>query len=171
MRDSFPVRRLLPLGLAGWTLCCSATAGLKPVLDQDPAIPCPGGQKVWNLQISDQRAERRNAERLQALLRDSLSSSLPGCRWTAQDASAPTIRIEIYRFAANFDESVWEATAEWSVRAEDVSGRTLTEFQSSASVARPDYRGFDNEREALQQVLERALRRTLTGLRAVSFPG
>ncbi|HSS43867.1 MAG TPA: hypothetical protein VLO07_00895 [Thermoanaerobaculia bacterium] len=170
MRDS--VMRLTPLlWLAGWTLCCSATAGLKPVLDRDPGVSCPGGQTAWNLQIADQRAERGDSDRLVALLRDSLARSLPGCRWTAQDPSAPTIRIEIYRFAADLDGSLWEAAAEWSVRAEDASGHTMTEFQSTAEVARPNYRDSNNERVALQEAFEQALRRTLAGLRAVSLPG
>jgi len=165
------VRKKLPLWLAGWTLCCSATTGLKPVLDTDPGVSCPGGQTAWNIQIADQRAERRDSDRLVAVLRDSLARSLPGCRWTAAEPGAPTIRIEIYRFAADLDGSLWEAAAEWSVLAEDPSGRTITEFQSTAQVTRPNYRGSNNEREALQQAFEQALRRTLAGLRAVSLPG
>jgi hypothetical protein len=164
------VRKGLPLWLAGWTLCCSTTAGLKPVLDTDPEVRCPGGQVLWNIEIADQRAERRDSDRLVILLRDSLARSLPGCRWTAADRGAPTIRIEIYRFAADFDGSLWEATAEWSVRAHDPSDRTMTEFQPTATVTRPNYRSSNNEREALQQAFEQAFRRTLAGLRAVSLP-
>jgi hypothetical protein len=165
------MRRGLPLWLAGWALCCNATIGLKPVVDADPGVSCPGGKTAWNIQIVDQRAERKDSGSVVAVLRDSITGSLPGCRWTAAESGVPTIRIEIYRLAADFDGSLWEAAVEWSVLAEDASGRTITEFQSTAEVSRPDYRGSNNEREALQQAFEQALRRTLTGLRAVSLPG
>ncbi len=165
------MRRGLALGLACLALSCSATTGLKPVVDTDPEVSCPAGQGAWNVEIADQRADRGDSQRLVALLRDSLARSLPGCRWTAADPGASTIRIEVYRFAADLDGSIWEAAAEWSVLAQDPSGRKLTEFQSTGQVSRPNYRGYNNEREALQQAFEQAIRRTLAGLRAVSLPG
>ena len=50
-------------------------------------------------------------------------------------------------------------------------GRTLTEFQADSSISRPNYRAMDNEKLALQEALDEAMRRALTGLRAVSNAG
>lgn len=166
-------RALLPFVFALASLSCgAATQGLKPISAPDSEVPCPGGQLVWNLEISDQRAERKDSENLQALLRDSLSHSLPGCQWAnpaRQDA--PTIRIEVHRFGADFDGAIWDAGAEWTVSARDPSGRTLTEFQADARTSRPNYRGSNNEREAIRAAFEEAVTRTLTGLRNVSSRG
>lgn len=163
------MRRFSPLLLAGLALSCSTTAGLKPITARDSEVPCPGGHLIWNLEIKDQRAERLDSQRLTGLLRESLSHSFPGCQWadTARP-DAPTIAIEIHSFAAEFDGTIYDATAEWTVLARDASGRTLTEFQSEASVSRPNYRGSNNEREALREAFEQAVNRTLVGLRNVS---
>jgi hypothetical protein len=167
-----PGRRLLPLGLALAALCCHTTQGLKPVAAPDSAVPCPGGQLVWNLEITDQRARRPDSDRLLALLRESLSKSLPGCQWANPPRrDAPTIGIEVHRFSADMDSGVWEAGAEWTVSARDPSGRTLTEFQADSRVSRPNYRGSNNEMEALRTAFEEAVTRTLTGLRNVSSGG
>lgn len=167
MKDFKAMRRLfLPVLLA---VSCSTTAGLKPVAAPDSEVPCPGGRLVWNLEIRDQRAERRDSERLVTLLRESLVHSLPGCQWTSSARSdAPAIVIEIHRFAADFDGAIWDATAEWTVSARDSSGPTLTEFQADARVSRPNYRGSNNEREVLRAAFEEAATRTLRGLRAIS---
>jgi len=163
------MRRFSPLLLAGFSLSCSTTAGLKPIAARDSEVPCPGGSLVWNLEIKDHRAERLDSQRLVSLLRDSLSHSFPGCRWTdTARPDAPTIAIEIHRFAADFDGAIYDAAAEWTVLARDVSGHTLTEFQADASISRPNYRGSNNEREALRAAFEQALNRTLAGLRNVS---
>ena len=69
------------------------------------------------------------------------------------------------------DSGVWEAGAEWTVSARDPSGRTLTEFQADSRVSRPNYRGSNNEMEALRTAFEEAVTRTLTGLRNVSSGG
>ena len=146
--------------------------GLKPVSSADSEVPCPGGRLTWNLEIKDQRAELTDSQRLVALLRESLTHSLPGCQWAGSARpDAPTISIEIHRFAADFDGAIWDAAAEWTVSARDSSGRTLTEFQADARVSRPNYRGSNNEREALRAVFEEAMTRTLTGLRSVSAAG
>ncbi|HEY3123184.1 MAG TPA: hypothetical protein VGK70_03900 [Thermoanaerobaculia bacterium] len=163
------MRRSSPLLLAGLALCCSTTAGLKPISARDSEVPCPGGRLVWNLEIQDQRAERLDSQRLMSLLRESLSHSFPGCQWAdIARPDAPTIAIEIHSFAADFDGTIYDATAEWTVLARDASGRTLTEFQAEARVSRPNYRGSNNEREALREALEQAVNRTLAGLRNVS---
>ena len=166
-------RTALPLVIALATLACSsASGGLKPIAAPDSQVPCPGGYLAWNLELSDQRADRKDSENIQTLVRDSLARSLPGCQWaSAARADTPTIRIEIHRFGAEFDGATWDAGAEWTVTARDPAGRTLTEFQADARVARPNYRGSDNEREALRSAFEEAMTRTLTGLRNVSSRG
>ena len=50
-------------------------------------------------------------------------------------------------------------------------GRTLTEFQAESDVQRPNYRGVDNEKAAIQQAITEAMQRTLAGLRAVPSAG
>ena len=169
MRHWLRMRRLWPLLFVGLALSCSTTAGFKPVSAQDSDVPCPGGSLIWNLEINDQRAQRLESERLAGLLRDSLSHSFPGCQWASPSRrDAPTIAIEIHSFAADFDGAIYDATAEWTVSARDASGRTLTEFQADARVSRPNYRGSNNEKEALRAAFEEAVNRTLAGLRAVS---
>ncbi len=164
-----PVSGFSLLLSAGLALSCSATAGLKPITSRDSEVPCPGGRLVWNLEIKDQRADRPDSQRLVSLLRESLSHSFPACQWadTARP-DAPTITIEVHSFAADFDGAIYDATAEWTVLARDASGRTLTEFQAEARVSRPNYRGSNNEREALREAFEKAINRTLAGLRNVS---
>jgi hypothetical protein len=161
--------RLLLLGLALAVLSCHSTQGLKPIVAPDSAVPCPAGQLVWNLEFSDQRARLADSDRLLGLMRESLSRSLPGCRWANPSRSdAPTIGIEIHRFSSNVDSGVWEASAEWTVLVRDASGRTLAEFQADSRASRPNYRGSNNELESLRTVFEEAMTRTLTGLRNVS---
>ncbi len=170
MRD-FRVRGLPFFVLALLAASCSATAGLKPVNQRDPEIACPGGRLFWNLEISDQRAEPADSGRILALVRDSLAQSLPGCQWSGAGAparpDAPTIAIEIHRFAVDFDGSIFDAATEWDVSARTSSGQTLTEFLADASVSRPNYRGSNNEQEALQSAFEEAMTKTLTGLRNI----
>ncbi len=148
-------------------VACSATAGLKPVRDEDPQSACPAGRVAWNLQILDQRARLADSERIVALVRNSLSTSFPGCRWGG-DAGSGTITIEIHRFAASLDGGIWDAAADWTVSVRDAEGRTLTTFDSTFEDSRPNYRNVDNEKALLQQVLEEAVRRTAKGLRALS---
>jgi uncharacterized lipoprotein YmbA len=162
-------RRILAL-LAGLALtgglACSVT--VKPVVAPDPQIACPGGSAEWRLEIVDQRADRNHAKNVEATIRDSLVRSLPGCRWVT--GNAPAITIEVHRFSVRQDDN-WEAAVEWSVLARDRQGRTLTEFQADSQVSRPNYRNVDNEKAALQQALDEAMRRTLAGLRSVSSSG
>jgi hypothetical protein len=160
------MRRPWPLLFLCLALSCSPTAGLKPVTAHDAEVPCPGGSLIWNLEIQDQRAERADSERVVGLLRESLTRSFPGCQWASPTRrDTPTITIEIHRFAADFDGTIYDAAAEWTVSARDATGRTLTEFQADASVSRPNYRGSDNEKEALRESFEKAVNRTLAGLR------
>jgi hypothetical protein len=105
------------------------------------------------------------------LIRESLVRSFPGCRWEADDASAPVIRIELHRFGAALQGNIWDAAAEWSVVVQGPRGETMTEFSAEAEVSRPNYRGSNNELEALKLVFDQALRRTLAGLRNLSVPG
>jgi hypothetical protein len=148
--------------------CGGCSVNIAPVVASDPQTPCPGGSPEWTLQIVDQRAEKKAVPNVEGPIRDSVLKSLPGCRWAA--SGAPTITIEVHRFSAVLDE-VWEAHAEWSVLVRDRDGRTLTEFQADAQVTRPNYRGSDNEKAALQHALDEAMHRTLAGIRAVSPPG
>lgn len=165
-------RRLLPVGFALAVLCCRTTQGLKPVVAPDSSVPCPGGQLVWNLEITDQRARRPDSDRLLELLRESLSKSLPGCQWANPPRrEAPTIAIEVHRFSADVDSGVWEAVAEWTVMVRDPAGSSLAEFQADSRVSRPNYRGSNNEMESLRTAFEEAVARTLTGLRNVSSRG
>jgi len=162
-RELFAAVLLLPLSLA------CGSAGVRPVAYPDPEVACPGGRQAWKLEIADRRAQRRDSERIIGLLRESLTRSFPGCRWeSATGSEAPAILIEVHRFAVSREDSSWEAAAEWTVLARDGNGRTLTEFESRAEVSRPDYRGANNELEAMKQAFDEALRRTLAGLRAVS---
>ena len=140
-----------------------------PVSRPDPEAACPGGRLAWKLEIADQRAERPDSERTTGWIRDSLSKSFPGCRW-APDSGAGSIRIEVHRLAVRREDN-WEAVADWTVSARDAAGRTLTEFESTAEVSRPNYRGSNNEKEALQQAFEQAMAKTLAGLRSVPSGG
>jgi hypothetical protein len=154
------------LAALGSSSCGPATSGIKPVGASDPESACPGGRQVWNLQITDLRAERGDGDRVRGLIRQSLSRYFPGCQWTDRETpDVPTIAIEIHRFTVDFDGSMYDAAAEWSVAARSASGQTLTEFEANASVPRPNYRGSNNEREALQAAMEQALQRTAAGLR------
>lgn len=157
---------LLASLLAG-AAACSVTVA--PVVTRDPEVACPGGITAWQLNLTDQRAERRDAEMMFRAVRDSVTRSLPGCRWV--ESGAPTIAIEIHRFDVRSIEGTWEANVEWGVLVSDGAGRIVTEFQSESSVARPNYRGQDNEKAALQEALTEAMRRTLTGLRGVPNVG
>ncbi|HYB53448.1 MAG TPA: hypothetical protein VEG84_06255, partial [Thermoanaerobaculia bacterium] len=99
-------RRRRFAGLAAAGLCaslfigCTATAGIKPVASHDSEMGCPGGRLAWNLQIADQRAKLEDSARLIGVIRESLSRSLPDCRWTSAQADAGTISIELHKFGA-----------------------------------------------------------------------
>ncbi len=86
-------------------------------------------------------------------------------------AGQPSILIEVHRFSAPMEDDSWNGAAEWGVLARDAGGRTLVEFEAQADVARPNYRGVDNEKAALQQVFNEALTKTLEALRSVRTPG
>lgn len=157
-------RRLL-LAAALCSAASACTVSVAPVVTRDPEVACPGGVTAWRLQISDQRAERRDSEKVVRAIRDSITRSLPGCQWV--EANAPAIAIEVHRFDVRQQEGTWDANTEWSVLVQDAGGRTVTEFQSESSISRPNYRGVDNEKAALQEAVTEAMRRTLTGLRGV----
>lgn len=165
--DTFPRMRRLRFALAFLTPVLATGCGVTvaPVVAPDPQVACPGGLTGWRLEIADQRAERSDSARVVTAIRESLVRSLPGCRWVSEPGS-PLIGIEVHRFSVSQDGN-WEAFVEWSVVARDAGGRTLTEFQSEAQISRPNYRGVDNQKAALQEALEQAMRRTLTGLRSV----
>jgi len=158
--------RRLALLLLATISCAPATSGLKPVGASEAETACPGGRRTWNLAITDLRAERKDSDRVLSLIRDSLSRSFPGCQWKSPaDPATPTIAIEIHRLGAEFDGSMYDAAAEWSVIASTASGGALTQFEAEAAVSRPNYAGSNNEREALRDAFERALSRTAAGLR------
>jgi hypothetical protein len=150
------------------TAGCGST-GLAPVSYPDPSVACPGGLPGWKLEILDRRVRRDGSEGVQALIGNSIRQSFPGCQWeAAAGAGAGRVQIEIHRFVANPDGNTWEAVADWSVLVTDPSGRTLTEFDATEEVSRPNYRGSNNEKEALRQAFDQAMRRTLAGLRSVT---
>jgi hypothetical protein len=153
---------VLPLA---FTLACSVHVA--PVVETDSEAGCPGGSPEWRLQIVDQRADKK-VTNIDGPIRDSIVRSLPGCRWSSS-SSAPEITIEVHRFRVAL-EDMWEAGAEWSVIVRDRDGGPVTEFQTDAHVSRPNYSGVDNEKACMQQALEEAIRRTLTGLRSVTLP-
>lgn len=150
------------------TAGCGST-GLAPVTYPDPSVACPAGLPGWKLEVLDRRVKREGSESMQALVGDSIRHSFPGCQWdAAAGAGAGRVQIEIHRFVANPDGNTWEAAADWSVVVSDASGRTLTEFEATEEVSRPNYRGSNNEKEALREAFDRAMRRTLAGLRSVT---
>ena len=143
--------------------------GLAPVAYPDSESPCPAGRTGWRLEVLDQRMERESSTGVVALIGDSIRRSFPGCRWDSDAGSdAGVLRVEIHRFATNPAGNTWDAAAEWTVTAEDASGARLTEFETNEEVSRPNYRGSNNATESLREVFDRALRRTLAGLRVVS---
>jgi hypothetical protein len=153
------------------SLACTAAAGVKPVVSHDSETRCPAGRVAWNLRISDQRANLEDSARVMGVIRESLSGSLPDCRWTATaQPDAGTISIELHKFRATLEGGVYDAGVEWGTWVRDSSGRTLTEFESTGEESRPNYRGEDSERVALQRALEKAMNATLAGLRSLS-PG
>ena len=156
-------RFLFPFLAAVLATGCSVTVA--PVVAPDSQIACPGGLTAWRLEIADQRADRSDSAKVVTAIRESLVRSLPGCRWVSEPG-APLIGIEVHRFSVRQDGN-WEAFVEWSVVARDAGGRTLTDFQSESQISRPNYRGVDNEKAALQEALAQAMRRTLSGLRSV----
>jgi hypothetical protein len=146
-----------------------ASTGLTPVTYPDSSVPCPGGLRGWKLEVLDRRIRRESTEGVQSLVGESIRRSFPGCQWdSAAGEGAGRVQIEVHRFAASQDGNSWEAAAHWSVVASDSSGRTLTEFEANEEVSRPNYRGSNNAREALREAFDRAMRRTLAGLRAVT---
>lgn len=172
MRHSFAVRPFsIGLLLAAVTATCGPPT-LRPTAATDPTVGCPGGVPSWSLEILDQRADREGSEKMVSLLRSSITKSFPGCAWSnTATAGQPSILIEVHRFSAPMEDYTWNGAAEWGVLARDASGQTLVEFEAQADVARPNYRGVDNEKAALQQVFNEALDKTLQALRSVRPSG
>jgi hypothetical protein len=161
------ILRGLVFGFAALSAACGP-ASVRPVSYADPGVPCPGAQGRWNLEIVDRRAEREGTDQAIGAIRNGIQKSFPGCVWaTSPDASAGSISIEVHRFSSQFDGGAWEAAAEWTVRATNTHGRILTEFEANEEVSRPNYRGSDNEKESLSQAFDKALERTVKGLRAL----
>lgn len=158
--------------LAAFATGCGTTMGLAPVAYPDSEAPCPAGRTGWRLEVLDRRMTREKSDGVVALIGDSVRRSFPGCRWDAEaGADAGVLRIEIHRFATIPAGNTWDAAAEWTVSALDAAGATLTEFETNEEVSRPNYRGSNNATESLREVFDRALRRTLAGLRVVSAAG
>ncbi|MGH9316820.1 MAG: hypothetical protein ACRD1P_06920 [Thermoanaerobaculia bacterium] len=162
------------------TTCCllltcfscgpSGPGGLKPVSAPDPETACPGGRTSWKLEVLDRRANRRESEKVTALVADSIRRSFPGCAWDRLPADAPTITVELNAFSSTFNrdgDSQWDAVATWSVLVREASGRTVTEFECDASASQPNYRSLNNEKEVLNRVFDEALNRALSGLRSI----
>ena len=145
-----------------------ASTGLVPAAYPDSTVPCPAGTGAWNLEVLDRRMRREGSEGVQSLVSESIRKSFPGCRWNAGGNDATRLVIEIHRFASTQEGNTWEAAADWSVVVTDPAGRTLTEFEANEEVSRPNYRGANNARESLHEAFDRAMRKTLAGLRSVS---
>ena len=157
------------VALVATLTACGSSAGLTPVAYPDPSAPCPAGRAGWKLEVLDRRASREGSEAVVELIGDSIRRSFPGCRWDAEaGADAGLVRVEVHRFATVPSGNTWDAAAEWTVTATDAAGATLTEFEADEELSRPDYRGSNNQKESLREVFDRALRRTLAGLRVVS---
>jgi hypothetical protein len=144
-------------------------ASVRPVSFPDPEVLCPGGRQSWTLRILDQRAERKDEDRVVGPVREAIQKSFPGCRWTGSEQT-DTITIEIHRLASVYDQGSWEAAAEWSVSAH-AAGRTLIEFEVNEEVSRPNYQGSDNEKESLSEAFRRGVERTVKGLSTISSSG
>lgn len=163
--------RLAALLLTGAGLSACGPPTLKPIAAVDPESACPGKWNAWSIEVLDRRVDPEGSEKVVALVRDSIERSFPGCTWSDRsDPSRPSISIEIHRFRAPFEDGSWNGVADWSVWVRDPAGRTLTQFDAEHDIARPNYQGSNNEKEALQEVFHEALRRTVTGIRAVSMP-
>ena len=169
-------RRMEIWVLAALTVACGPPS-VRPASYADPDVSCPGGLTEWNLEILDQRVDREGSEKMIAAVRDGLQKSFPGCRWASGPASgAATISIEIHRFASRLEydregTGSWEAAVDWTVRATNAAGRALTEFQAVEEGSRPNYRGTNNEKDSLSEVYQKALERTVRGLRSVPAIG
>lgn len=172
MRHSPAVPRLAAVLLAATFALACGPPTLHPNVGADATVACPGGRTAWSLEIHDQRANREGSEKLVALLRDSLTKSFPGCDWSAAASpDRPSILIEIHRFSAPLEDESWNGAAEWEVLVRDAGGRTITDYEAQADVERPNYRNSNNEKEALQQVFDGALQKTLAVLRSVPAGG
>lgn len=164
------------LGMAVLAAACGPPS-VRPASYADPEVSCPGGRVTWNLKIVDQRVDLEGSAQMIAAIRDGIQKSFPGCRWAAGPSpDADAISIEVHRFASHMEydregTSSWEAAAEWTVRVTNPDGRTLTEFQANEEVSRPNYRGSNNEKESLSEVYQKALERTVMGLRSVPAIG
>ena len=171
------VRALLLLSalLPAFGACGPPT--VRPASYADPDLACPGGRTAWNLEIVDQRIEPEGADKMFAAIRDGIQKSFPGCRWTnAPAAGTDSILIEVHRFGSHIEydregTASWEAAVEWTVRATNAGGRVLTEFQADEQVSRPNYRGSNNEKESLSEAYQKAMERTILGLRSVAAIG
>jgi hypothetical protein len=155
-------------GLVAFSAACGP-ATVRSASYADPDVACPAGRSTWSLEIKDDRAEPKGTEKMVAAIRDGIQKSFPGCHWASGAGGADTISIEVHRFVSKLDDdySSWEAAVEWTVRARDAGGRTLTEFQAEEVLARPNYRGSDNEKESLTEAYQKALARTVKGLQAL----
>jgi hypothetical protein len=173
VRDFSAVRRVLSIGLllSVFVVACGPPT-LRPTGSPDPEVACPGSWTSWSLEVLDRRAKREASDKVVALLSDSIKKSFPGCTWNPPGAAGqPSVSIEIHNFAAPFEDGSWNGVADWSLLVKDPAGRTLTEYEAESDVARPNYQGSNNEKEALQEVFNEALKRTLAALRSVSRAG
>lgn len=141
---------------------------IAPVSAAAAETTCPGGATAWALEILDRRADREGSEQTVALLKDSIVKSFPSCSWREPGAPGlPSLLIEINRFAAPYQEGMWEGAAEWSVLARNAAGQTLTDFEAISESSQPNYQGVNNEKQVLGRVFGEAFAKTVAGLRAV----
>jgi hypothetical protein len=166
-----PARRFFSRLCLGGLLVAATACGppkVRQAFFPDSAVPCPGGRLAWTLRIADRRAEQEAHEQVVAEIREGIEKSFPGCRWSGSEPSGgAAITIEIYRFSSSFDGGYWNATANWGISVTDEGGRRLLEFEANEEASRPNYSGSSNEKEILSQVYQRALERTVRGLRTL----
>jgi len=148
----------------------SGPGSLRPISAPDAESGCPGGRAAWKLEVLDRRAQRRETDKVTALVADSIRTSYPGCAWDRAASDTPTITVELNTFSSVYFGDAggsWEAEAAWTVAAREASGRILTEFECDEKATRPDYQNSNNEKAVLTRVFEAAMKRLLDGLRTI----
>lgn len=147
----------------------SGPGGLKPLAAPDVEAGCPGGRPGWKLEVLDRRAERRETEKVTALVADSIRRSFPACAFDRAGSEGRTITVELNTFSSTYSyegDGMWDAVASWTVSVRE-GNRSLAEFECDAKDSQPNYRNSNNEKEVLTRVFEEALKRVLAGLRAI----
>jgi hypothetical protein len=116
-----------------------------------------------NLAITDLRVDRKESERVLPSSANLWSKSFPASG-RARRNPPPDDGTEIHRPRRTSTGPCTSPRRLVGDREHGV-GPALTQFEADANVARPNYAGSNNEREALRDAFEKALQRTAAGLR------